>query len=117
MTTNNTETQAVKKPLTIDNSTLKLLKSIGHQLRPVVMLGNNGLTQSILDEIERALTDHELIKIKLPAGSKEERLKVANEITESTNSELIQSVGRMALIFRKNPKATPKLSNLVRYTY
>lgn len=101
----------------IDNDTLKLLKGIGHQLKPVVMVGGNGITQNIIEEIERALTDHELIKIKLPAGSKAERQEFAKSLTSSTNSQLIQSVGRMALLFRKNPEANPRLSNLVRYTY
>lgn len=112
----NKQTKSNKKAK-IDNDTLKLLKGIGHQLKPIVMIGGNGLTQSIIDEIDRALTDHELIKIKLPAGSKEERQAFASEITTNTKSQLIHTVGRMALILRKNPNANPRLSNLVRYTY
>lgn len=99
----------------LDNATLKRLKGIGHELNPVVIIGNNGLSPSLLEEVERALTDHELIKIKLPAGSKQERDEVATALTEATSATLIHSVGRMALILRQNPNANPKLSNLVRY--
>ncbi len=101
----------------IDNETMKLLKGIGHQLKPVVIIGNNGVTQAIYDEVDRALTDHEIIKVKLAAGSKEERQQAAEELAEKTDSQLIQNVGRMALLLRKNPNATPRLSNLVRFTY
>lgn len=99
----------------MNNDTLKHLKGIGHQLKPIVTIGGNGITEALIDEIERALTDHELIKIKLPAGSKEERQQYADEITAQTSSQLIHSVGRVALILRNNPTANPKLSNLVRY--
>ena len=57
----------------LDNATIKRLKGIGHDLKPIVMIGNKGITPSITEEIDRALTDHELIKVKLPAGTKEER--------------------------------------------
>ncbi len=101
----------------IDNETMKLLKGIGHQLKPVVIIGNNGVTQAIYDEVDRALTDHEIIKVKLAAGSKEERQQAAEDLAEKTDSQLIQNVGRMALLLRNNPNATPRLSNLVRFTY
>lgn len=101
----------------LDNDTIKRLKGIGHELKPVVTIGGNGISQNIIDETNRALTDHELIKVRLPAGSKDERTKFANELAEATSSQVIQSIGRMALIIRKNPNANPKLSNLVRHTY
>ena len=57
----------------LDNETIKRLKSIGHELKPIVMIGNKGITPAISEEIDRALSDHELIKVKLPAGTKHER--------------------------------------------
>lgn len=100
----------------LDNQTVKLLKSIGHQLKPIVAIGNDGFKQGVIDEVDRALNDHELIKVRLPAGSKDERTQVANELCEATKAQLIQAIGRMALILRHNPNANPKLSNLSRYT-
>ena len=98
----------------LDNATVKRLKGIGHDLKPIVMIGNKGITPSITEEIERALTDHELIKIKLPAGTKEERDVIGAQLAAAANASLVHSIGRMALLLRKNPNANPKLSNLAR---
>lgn len=99
----------------LDNATIKRLKGIGHDLKPVVMIGNNGITPAITEEIERALTDHELIKVKLPAGSKHDRDLVCTELAANASAYLIHTIGRMALLLRQNPNANPKLSNLVRH--
>lgn len=99
----------------LDNETIKRLKSIGHELKPIVMIGNKGITPAISEEIDRALTDHELIKVKLPAGTKHERDIVSTEIATTANANVIHTIGRMALLLRQNPNANPKLSNLARY--
>lgn len=99
----------------LDNETIKRLKSIGHELKPIVMIGNKGITPAISEEIDRALTDHELIKVKLPAGSKHERDIVSSEIATTANANVIHTIGRMALLLRQNPNANPKLSNLARH--
>jgi len=99
----------------LDNETIKRLKSIGHELKPIVMIGNKGITPAISEEIDRALTDHELIKVKLPAGSKYERDIVSTEIATTANANVIHTIGRMALLLRQNPNANPKLSNLARH--
>ncbi|ALF59350.1 YhbY family RNA-binding protein [Psychrobacter urativorans] len=99
----------------LDNATLKRLKGIGHELTAVVMIGNKGITPAITEEIDRALSDHELIKVKLPAGSKEERDTVTTELAKNAKAQVIHTIGRMALLLRKNPNANPKLSNLSRH--
>ncbi|WP_315040704.1 ribosome assembly RNA-binding protein YhbY [Faucicola mancuniensis] len=100
---------------TLSNADIKHLKGIGHHLNPVVIIGGNGLTDTVIEEIARALNDHELIKVKIPAGSKDEREAVAEQIAEATGSTLINSIGRVVLLLRENPEANPKLSNLVRF--
>lgn len=99
----------------LDNATIKRLKGIGHELKPIVMIGNKGITPTIVEEIDRALTDHELIKVKLPAGTKQERDLIGEELASAANAALIHSIGRMALLLRQNPNANPKLSNLARH--
>lgn len=99
----------------LDNATIKRLKSIGHELKPIVMIGNKGITPAITEEIDRALSDHELIKIKLPAGSKHDRDIISTEIAMAANANVIHTIGRMALLLRQNPNANPKLSNLARH--
>lgn len=105
----------IRNVMQLDNETIKRLKSIGHELKPIVMIGNKGITPAISEEIDRALTDHELIKVKLPAGTKHERDIVSTEIATTANANVIHTIGRMALLLRQNPNANPKLSNLARY--
>ncbi|OOS20671.1 YhbY family RNA-binding protein [Moraxella lincolnii] len=99
----------------LDNDTLKRLRGIGHKLKPIVSIGGQGLSPSVLGELERALTDHELVKVRLPAGSKEERDALSAQLAKDSQALLIHHVGRMALLLRHNPQANPKLSNLVRF--
>ncbi|WP_019671739.1 YhbY family RNA-binding protein [Psychrobacter lutiphocae] len=104
------------KRSTLDNTELRRLKGIGHELKPVVTVGSKGLSESVLEELERALNDHELIKIKTPPGSKEDRDAFCAELSQKTGAQLIHSIGRMALLLRRNPNANPKLSNLSRFS-
>ncbi len=94
---------------------IKALRGVGHQLNPVVLIGANGVTDTVIEEVSRALSDHELIKIKIPAGSGDERKACAAAIAEATGSEVIHHIGRMVLLLRANPDANPKLSNLARF--
>ena len=74
------------------------------------------MTPAIIEEIDRALNDHELIKIKLPAGSKHDRDVISSELAVTAKASVIHTIGRMALLLRKNPNANPKLSNLARHS-
>ncbi len=78
------------------------LKSDAHSLNPVVMLGQHGLTDAVLAEIEQALDYHELIKIKIRA-ERDERKLISEKICKQTNAELIQSIGACIVIYRLNP--------------
>ena len=80
----------------------KRLRSKGHDLKPVVMIGNKGLTESVLKEIGLALEHHELIKIKASVGDREERNEVFDKIVEEHHAILIQRVGNIALFFKRN---------------
>lgn len=93
---------------------LKQLRAIGHKLRPVVTIAGNGLSEGVVHEIDRALQDHELIKIKLVVGEKAARMAVAKELCAQTKSELVHSIGGVILVLRRSKKPDPKLSNLIR---
>lgn len=71
------------------------------------MVGQNGLKDSILEELEIALDFHELIKVKI-AADKEEREEIAQELVQSSKAELVQHIGQMIVLFRRNPKK-PKI--------
>ncbi|NBA96506.1 YhbY family RNA-binding protein [Pseudomonas sp. R5(2019)] len=100
-------------PLTQEQK--KQYKSIGHHLKPVLIVADNGLTEGVLAELERALSDHELIKIKLNILEREARLESIAELCKSGKAELVQVIGKMALIYRKNPKVNKQLSNIHRF--
>ena len=91
----------------LSKNQIKNLKSQAHHLKPVVMVGQNGLKDSILEELEIALDFHELIKVKI-AADKEEREEIAQELVQSSKAELVQHIGQMIVLFRRNPKK-PKI--------
>ncbi|MBK5538992.1 ribosome assembly RNA-binding protein YhbY [Pseudomonas sp. TH05] len=100
-------------PLTQEQK--KQYKSIGHHLKPVLTVADNGLTEGVLAELERALSDHELIKIKLNILERESRLAVIAELCKAGKADLVQVIGKMALIYRKNAKVNKQLSNVHRF--
>lgn len=77
------------------------LRKKAHDLKPVVMIGSNGLTEAVLKEVDRALFDHELIKIKIATKDKDEKKQLTEKICEHTQAELIQSIGHIITIHRE----------------
>jgi len=100
--------------MTLSASDKKQYRAIAHNLNPVIMIGDKGLTEGLMDELNRALNDHELIKIKIAIGDRNIRGKIIEELVYKTGSELVQSIGKVAILLKKNPKPHPKLSNLLR---
>ena len=93
---------------------IKQLRAIGHKLKPVVTISGNGLSETVPAELDRALNQHELIKVKLAVGGREAKAAVSAELCESTGAQLIQSIGNIILVLRRAGKPDPKLSNLIR---
>ena len=81
----------------------KQFKSIGHHLKPIVTIADNGLTESVLAELDRALNDHELIKIQLRA-ERDDRTALIEQLCAQSSSLLVQSIGKVGLIYRKKPQ-------------
>lgn len=80
----------------------KRLRAEAHALKPVVIVGQSGLTDAVLAEIELALNIHELIKVKIRA-EREERPQISEKICAVTGAELIQAIGQVIVIYRLNP--------------
>ena len=97
-------------PLSADRR--KHYRSLGHKLKPVVTVAGKGLSETVLGELNRALEDHELIKVKLAISDREQRKAVLQALLEATRAELVQEIGKIALIFRAAREPKPKLSNL-----
>jgi RNA-binding protein len=83
---------------------LRFLRGRAHALKPVIQIGNQGLSAGVLAETQRALTDHELIKLRLPAGDRAARDALLAELVRATGSALVTRVGHVAVLFRANPK-------------
>jgi RNA-binding protein len=80
----------------------RYLRSIAHHLQPVVYVGKTGVTANVLAEIDRALEQHELIKVRF-LDFKEEKQTLSQSIATDTHSEMVGMVGHIAMFYRQNP--------------
>jgi RNA-binding protein len=83
----------------------KSLKARAHKLEPVVIVGAKGLTDEVVKEIELALKAHELIKVRAPGLERDQRQPVLDEVLSRTRAELVQQVGKVFVLYRKNDEA------------
>ena len=86
----------------MDKKRLLQLKRQSHALKPVVILGGNGLTERVQQEIDNALESHELIKIRVNAASKIERQQIIDAICQRQRATLINQIGHIIAIYRKS---------------
>lgn len=91
----------------LTNDHIKLLKAKAHHLNPVMIMGDKGLTENFVEETRRALAHHELIKVKV-AGDKAERDALVKELIQVVDAQLVQQIGRMAVLFKRNHEV-PKI--------
>ena len=99
---------------TLNSKDLRQCRALAHALRPVVTVAGNGLSPSVLQELDRALLDHELIKVKLSVGDRDQRAAMVSALCEETGAQLVQRIGNIATLLRHNPRADPRKSNLHR---
>lgn len=85
------------------------LRKLGHSLKPVVQVGQKGISENLLKNIDQALLDHELIKVRLVPTSDDDYTAVATAIHEATGAQLAQKVGRNLLFYRAHPEE-PKIT-------
>jgi RNA-binding protein len=101
--------------MALDAAHRRMLRGIGHHLDPVVSVGDDGVSEGVVAETERALADHELVKVRLPAGGKARRAALAEALCVATGAEAVQHIGRMALLYRPAEKPDPRKSNVLRH--
>jgi RNA-binding protein len=86
----------------------KHLRRLAHPMSPIVMLGNAGLTDAVVAELDRALTDHELVKVSARVGERESRNAALGEMAGRTASELVQRIGHVGVFYRRRAQM-PKI--------
>lgn len=79
------------------------LKGAAHRLDPVVLLGASGLTDAVVKEIDRALTTHELIKVRVPGDDRAERDDIFRAVAERLGAARVQMIGKLFVLFRPRP--------------
>jgi len=80
----------------------KHLRRLGHDRKSIVLVGKGGLGAALISELDQALTDHELVKIRARVGDREERDSMLAELALATRAELVQHIGHVALFYRAN---------------
>ena len=93
--------------MTLSSQQIRALRAEAHRikLKPVVMLGQHGLSENVMNELEQAIAHHELIKVKVPALDKAQKLELIQSMCEQLQANLIQNIGHVAVLFRQNPKS------------
>lgn len=94
----------IAEKLLLSGKQIRFLRGLGHHLNPVVSVGKQGLTDSLLGNLDEALTAHELVKVKLGQGAELDKKEAATELAARTGSVIAQIVGKTILLYRENPK-------------
>jgi RNA-binding protein len=95
--------------MSLSSSQKRYLRGLAHDLKPVIMTGNKGITPAVLKEFSGALEHHELIKVKLGSDDRETRKAQIAELAQDAQAEVVQSIGRVACFYRRNDEQ-PKLA-------
>lgn len=90
--------------MTTSDKQRRWLKAQSHHRKPVVSVGQAGVTERLLAELDLALAHHELLKVKVPAGDRDLRDGIIEQLVAATRAELINRIGNVAVLYRANPK-------------
>ena len=98
----------------MDSAERKDLRRIAHHLHPVIIVGDGGVSDAVIAETNRALDDHELIKVKVNAMDRTDRGEMIEALVAACQAEAVQKIGKVVVLYRPNPQAKPELSNVRR---
>ncbi len=90
--------------MTLSESQKKYLRGLGHALKPLIMVGDQGLSESLLTEYESTLDHHELMKVKVRVGDRKARDAMIEELCSKAGALLVQRIGNVALLYKENPE-------------
>ena len=87
----------------------KYLRGLGHDLKPVIMIADAGLSDAVASEFEIAITHHELVKVSVRVGDRAARDAIINTLCNDEATNLVQRIGNMALLYRENAEKKKKI--------
>lgn len=88
----------------------KQLRKLAHHRKVIVIIGQHGLTDNVMAEIDQALEAHELVKVRVNAGEREERHAMIERVAQQTHSDVVQRIGHIAVFFRRAEKPVIQLN-------
>ncbi len=83
----------------------RYLRSLAHHLKPVVLIGDKGIHEGVIKQIDQALLDHELIKVRARGADQEDRIEAARRLHGETGAQVAQITGRILVLYRAHPEA------------
>jgi RNA-binding protein len=92
----------------LSNTQLKHLRALAHRLKPVVMIGQHGITDNVINELNKALDHHELVKIKISGEDRLARQAMIQQMCEQSSAHKVQIIGKTLTLFRRNSQK-PKI--------
>ncbi|MBE2896665.1 ribosome assembly RNA-binding protein YhbY [Pasteurellaceae bacterium HPA106] len=95
--------------MTLSTKQKQFLKGLAHNLKPVVMLGANGLTEGVVAEIDNALNHHELIKVKIAGAERETKQLIIEAIARETHAQPVQLIGHVLVLYRQSDEQLIRL--------
>ncbi len=90
--------------MSIDQKQRRHLKGLAHHLKPVVMIGQHGLSDAVIAELELALESHELIKVRISGADREQRKAMIDRICDRCGADFVHAIGHVAVVYRRHPK-------------
>ena len=84
------------------------LRGLGHALKPIILIGNAGATDAVVAETDRALNDHELIKVRVSGMERDARDEALDSLATRTRSDIVGRIGHTAVLYRRHPEK-PKI--------
>jgi len=92
----------MSQPEKLTTNQKKYLRGIAHGLNPMIIIGANGVTESLMAELENTLEHHEILKIKMASADRDDRKQIVDYILEQTGALLVQTIGKICVIYRQN---------------
>ena len=91
---------------TLAKPQLTHLRQLAHEIKPIIIIGNKGLTENVMEEIKLALEHHELIKVRVNAGDRELRAEMIEKIKQDCSAEIVVAIGHIVGLYKeaKEPK-------------